>query len=97
MMADLESYYFPNMTTTVRKFVQCCYACFLTNKSNRKTKIGIYPTPNYPFEEITMDIAENLNTINGFSHLLITQCILTDFTIIISLNQKLQQKWLGFL
>ena len=88
MMADLESYYFPNMTTTVRKFVQCCYACFLTNKSNRKTKIGIYPTPNYPFEEITMDIAENLNTINGFSHLLITQCILTDFTIIIPLKSK---------
>ena len=89
MLADLQSYYFPNMYTITKQFITCCYACFLTNKGNRKTKIGIYPTPSYPFEEVTMDLAENLNTVNGFSHLLITQCALTDFVIIIPLKSKL--------
>jgi len=88
MLADLKSYYFPNFNTIIRNFIQCCYACFLTNKGNRKTRIGVYPTPTYPFQEITMDLAENLNTINGYSHLLVTQCILTDFTIIIPLKSK---------
>ena len=88
MIADLQSYYFANMNTVTKNFIQCCYSCFLTNKGNRKSKIGVYPTPSYPFEEITMDLAENLNTINGFSHLLITQCTLSDFVVIIPLKSK---------
>ncbi len=68
MLADLKSYYFPHMNTVTRNFIQCCYSCFLTNKGTRKMKIGSYPVPTRPFEEITMDLAENLNTINGFSH-----------------------------
>ena len=35
-----------------------------------------------------MDLAENLNTVNGFSHLHITQCSFTDFVIIIPLKSK---------
>ena len=35
-----------------------------------------------------MDLAENLNTVNGFSHLLITQCTLSDFVVIIPLKSK---------
>jgi len=88
MLADLQSYYFQNMNTVTKDFIQCCYSCFLTNKGNRKTKIGIYPTPSYPFEEITMDLAENLNALNGYSHLLISQCTLTDFVIIVPLKSK---------
>jgi len=88
MLAELNSYYFPNLNTITRNFIQGCYSCFLNNKGNRKSKIGIYPTPTYPFQEITMDLAENLNPINGYSHLLITQCVLTDFTVIIPLRSK---------
>jgi len=88
MMADLQSYYFENMYTVTSSFIQCCYACFLTNKGTRKTKIGIYPTPSYPFEELNLDLAENLNPVNGYSHLLIMQCALTDFTIIVPLKTK---------
>jgi len=88
MLADMQSYYFENMYTITSKFIQCCYACFLTNKSTRKTKIGIYPTPSYPFEEISMDLAENLNPVNGYANLLIVQCALTDFTIILPLKSK---------
>jgi hypothetical protein len=61
MMANLESYYFPKMNSIVRKFISCCYACFLNHKGSRKEKIGVYPTPKRPGEEWQMDIAENLN------------------------------------
>lgn len=88
MKANLQSYYFKNMSTTVADFIRCCYACFLSNKSNRKTKIGIYPTPSAPLEEVMMDLAENLNNIGGYSHLLVTQCVLTDFTILVPLKTK---------
>jgi transposase InsO family protein len=39
-------------------------------------------------EEINMDLAENLNPINGFAHLVVIQCALTDFTHIIPLKSK---------
>jgi hypothetical protein len=39
-------------------------------------------------EEINMDLAENLNPINGFAHLLVIQCALTDFTHVIPLKSK---------
>ena len=88
MLANLEPYYFPTMYTVTKNFIECCYSCFLTNKGNRKQKVGIYPTPSYPFEEIIMDLAENLNTINGFSHLLIIQCVFSDFVVIVPLKSK---------
>ena len=64
MLADLNPYYFPKLYTITKNFIECCYSCFLTNKGNRKSKIGIYPTPSYPFEEVIMDLAENLNTVS---------------------------------
>ena len=48
MLSDLESYYFENIYTITKNFIQCCYLCFLTNKGTKKTKIGIYPTPLVP-------------------------------------------------
>jgi len=88
MLADLESYSFKNKYTVTKRFVNCCYSCFLSQTGNKKSKIGIYPTPTAPFQEISMDLAENLNPIHGFSHLLIVQCQLTDFTIIAPLKSK---------
>jgi len=88
MLADLENYFFKNKYTVTKRFVNCCYSCFLSQTGNKKTKIGVYPTPSFPFQEITMDLAENLNTVNGYSHLLLVQCTLTDFVIIIPLKSK---------
>jgi hypothetical protein len=76
------------MYTITRKFISCCRACFLQNKGTRQVKLGVYPAPSYPMEEINMDLAENLNPINGFAHLLVIQCALTDFTHIIPLKSK---------
>jgi hypothetical protein len=87
MAADMSSYYFNNMYTVIQNFVACCYACFLSYKG-KKTKLGVYPTPSYPFQEIMLDLAENLNNSGGYSHLLILTCLLTDFTIIVPLKGK---------
>jgi len=88
MIADLQSYYFKNMYTLTRELVQSCWSCFLTNKGTRHTKLGTYKSPDYPMQEISMDLAENLNTVNGYSHLLIIQCALTDFILIYPLKSK---------
>ena len=88
MIGDLQNYYFDKMYTLVKELVQSCYACFLTNKGTRQVKLGVYKTPSYPFQEISMDLAENLNPINGYAHLLVIQCALSDFLLIYPLKSK---------
>ena len=88
MIADLQSYYFDKMYTLTKDFVQSCYSCFLTNKGTRHNKLGSYKTPEYPFQEINLDLAENLNPIHGYEHLLVVQCALTDFVLIYPLKSK---------
>ena len=88
MLADLQSYHFANKYTVTREFVQSCWSCFLTNKGTRQTKLGSYKPPEYPFQEISIDLAENLNPINGYAHLLVVQCALTDFILIYPLKSK---------
>jgi hypothetical protein len=72
--------------------VSCCYGCFLSHGSSRKNKLGNYPIPNFPFEEVSVDLAESLNTVGGLSHLLIVQCVLTDFILIYPLKTKTAQE-----
>jgi hypothetical protein len=54
----------------------------------KKNQIRTYPTPTYPFEEITLDLAENLNPVNGYSHLLIVLCEFSDFILIFPSKSK---------
>jgi hypothetical protein len=56
MLADLQSYYFKNMYSITRNFISCCWSCFLVNRGVKKNQIETYPTPTYPFEEITLDL-----------------------------------------
>ena len=88
MLSDLESYHFDNKYTIAKRFVRCCYACFLSHKSSRKQRLGVYPAPSYPMEEVCVDLIESLNTINGYSHILVTMCALTDFVILTPLKTK---------
>jgi len=88
MLKDMQSYYFSHMSSVTKKFVSRCHPCFLTYKSSRKQTVGFYPVPTRAFEEIILDLAENLNKSGGYSHLLIMVCVLTDFTIIIPLKDK---------
>jgi hypothetical protein len=88
MLLDMDSYWFPKMYTLTQNFISRCYACFLSYKGTRKTKIGIYPTPTRPMQEVMCDLAENLNPVGGYSHLLIVTCPFSDFTLIIPLKSK---------
>jgi hypothetical protein len=88
MMADLESYYFPTKYSITKRFVKFCYACFLSHRSSRKSKLGVYPIPTKGMEEVCVDLVECLNKVNGFSHLMITKCALTNFTLIHPLETK---------
>jgi hypothetical protein len=81
MIANLENYYLENMYTVCKKLCTACYGCFLNHGSSQKHKILKYPIPNYAFEEASMDIAESLNTIHGYSHLLVIQDVLTDYLL----------------
>lgn len=87
-MKNLTDYYFPKMYTRVKRFVNSCYPCFLQNSSSRRNKLGIYPVPEYPFQEISMDLCENLNKVGGFSHLLIIQDVLSEYLTIFPLKSK---------
>ena len=88
MLADMSSYYFPSMTSVTKGFVSKCHPCFLSYKLNRKQMVGHYPTPTRAMQELMCDLAENIGNAGGYSHLLIMQCVLTDFTIIIPLKSK---------
>jgi hypothetical protein len=88
MMMSLNSYYFKNMYSLVRSFTQSCYCCFLNYRGKRKQKVGVFPMPSRPFEEVLLDLAENINPINGYSHLLVAQCAFSDFLVVVPLKSK---------
>ncbi len=92
MTKNLESYSFENKYSTIKRFVSGCYGCFLNHGSSRKTKLGNYPVPNFPFEEVSVDLAESLNTVGGLSHLLVVQCVLSDFILVYPLKSKTAQE-----
>ena len=93
MINNLQSYYFQNKYSLVKKFVTSCYSCFLSHGSSRKNKLGVYPIPEYPFAEVSMDLCENLNAVGGYSHLLIIQDVLTDYILIFPLKSKTAQEF----
>jgi len=88
MLADLQPYWFPHMSSVTKRFVSRCHPCFLSYRSSRKQTTGYYPVPKRAFEELMLDLCENLNSAGGYSHLLIMQDILSDFTIIVPLKSK---------
>jgi hypothetical protein len=80
------------MYTTTRKFVESCYGCFLSTTGTRKIKLGTYPVPKRPFAEIMMDLAENLNNVKGYQHLLVIQDLFSDFNCMRSNKSSLIRK-----
>ena len=87
-MANLQMFYFPEMYSKTKRFIGSCYPCLLQNSSSRKQLIKSYPIPEHPFEEISMDLCENLNAVKGYQHLLIVQDVLSDYIIILPLKTK---------
>jgi hypothetical protein len=92
MLQNLFNYHFDTKYTTLKNFVSSCYPCFLNHGSSRKVKLGNYPVAEFPFEEVSVDLAESLNTVDGLSHLLIVQCVLTNFILVYPLKTKTAQE-----
>jgi len=88
MLANLNPYYFPKMSSITKTFVSRCHPCFLSHRSNRKQTLGFYPLPVRPCQEFMADLAENIGASGGYQNLLIMQCVLTDYTVIIPLKSK---------
>jgi hypothetical protein len=88
MLENLKGYYIPQKYSKIKRFVAMCHPCFLMHRSNRKNTLGSYPIPTHPFEEISMDLAENLNKIKNQENLLIIQDVLTDFILIFPMKTK---------
>jgi len=65
-----------------------CYSCFLMHGSSRKAKVGTYPLPDFPMEEISLDLIENLNKSGGFQNILVAKDALTDFVLLFPLKGK---------
>jgi len=56
--------------------------------SSRKAKVGTYPLPDFPMEEISLDLIENLNKSGGFQNILVAKDALTDFVLLFPLKGK---------
>ncbi len=56
MLADLQPYWFPHMSSVTKRFVSRCHPCFLSYKGSRKQTTGYYPVPKHAFEELMMDL-----------------------------------------
>jgi hypothetical protein len=54
----------------------------------KKQKLGIYPCPTRPFQELNMDLLENLNPIKGFENILVVQCSFSDFILLYPMKTK---------
>ena len=88
LKSSLSNYSFPNKPTIIYNFVSRCYACQLTNKTTKLEQIGVYPVPTYPYEVLSMDLAENLGKSGRNEHLLICTCGLSSSVILIPLKNK---------
>jgi transposase InsO family protein len=88
MLLELEDYYFKNKYSLTRRFIECCYSCFLSTSGNKHSFRGIYPTPSRAFEEISLDLAENIGAIKGYENLLIAQCNFSGYILIYPLRTK---------
>jgi Reverse transcriptase (RNA-dependent DNA polymerase)/RNase H-like domain found in reverse transcriptase len=88
MLVELDIYFFKNKYTITRNFIKCCYSCFLTSTANKHTYRGVYPAPQRAFEEISLDLAENIGQVKGYQNLLIIMCNFSNFILIYPMRSK---------
>jgi hypothetical protein len=69
----------------------------LIDSQVKENILGTYPMPRHAFEEVSMDLTENLNEVRTFKNLLIVQDVLTNLLLIFPMKSKLQKNLLTFL
>ena len=85
---SISNFHFRRKSELIREISSKCLPCQLVNTPTKPNPLGIYPVPQYPFETCFMDLAENLNNVGGFSHLLVVVDPLSDATLIFPLKTK---------
>ena len=88
MTSALKYFDFPQKTKKIKQLAERCYACSLQNVSTRKNVLGFYPTPEYPFQFIHLDLMENLPANRRYEHILLVVCPLTKFLMCYPLRDK---------
>ena len=88
MNAALFPFYFANKSGKIRHLTSRCFACALQNTNTKKHVLGTFTIPEYPFQTICLDLLENLPSNNGYSHVLIIVCPLTNFLLTYPLKSK---------
>jgi len=85
-----EKYFFPQMESKARKFMQNCVTCATTNKlTGPKETTGVFRMPDYPFEYVFADLLEGLPANSmGYQHLLVITCPLTKNVYVYPLRNK---------
>jgi len=89
-----QIFYWPKMTSEIKKFVYSCPVCQLT-KHKRHAPFGILqpiPIPNKPFEVVTMDFITDLPESNGYNAIYVLICKLTKYAFFIPCTTKLSEK-----
>jgi hypothetical protein len=67
MILDMQTYYFDNMQSVTRKFISCCWSCFLVNKGNKQVKLGIFHLLDHP-HSYTLTKLVNTTTLASHRH-----------------------------
>ena len=77
MLSGLYPYTFPQKTAKIQSLITRCYPCVMQNSGTRKHMHGSYPIAEYQFATCFADIAESLPVSQGYQHLLIFCCSLS--------------------
>ena len=88
MQAALQHLDFPRKLKKIKHLCERCYACALQNLKTSKYTSGSYPTPDFPFQYIHLDLIENLPPNQGFAHVLVVVCPLSKFLLCFPLKNK---------
>ena len=88
MSSLLAPFYFPRKLHKIKHLCSRCFPCTLTNPQTRKHLMGSFPLPSYMYETVVADLAESLPPSNGYSHILIMACPLTNFITCFPLKNK---------
>ena len=88
MIAALNHLDFPRKLKKIKHLCERCYACSLQNLKTSKYISGSYPTPDFPFQYIHLDLIENLPPNKQFAHILVLVCPLSKFLLCYPLKSK---------
>jgi hypothetical protein len=89
-----QIFYWPRMSSDIKKFVYSCPICQQI-EHRRHAPYGVLkpiPTPDKPFEVVTMDLITDLPESKGYNAIYVIVCKLTKYAFFIPCTTKLSEK-----